>query len=81
VGTNIHRDHSSPLEINGPNCVKFLHHMGKILLNLTHGEPFSLVNKFTYFDDLIELDVLLVGALRFGVHDPINYFLLNVSNI
>jgi hypothetical protein len=52
--------------------------MGKLLLNLTPGEPLTLVKRFPpCFDDSIELDFLLVGALYFGVHDPINCFLFN----
>jgi hypothetical protein len=81
VATSIHLDQSSPLGSNGPHCIKFLHQMGKLLLNLTPGEPLALVKKFPYFDDPIELDVLLVGALHLGVHDPINYFLFNAVKI
>jgi hypothetical protein len=62
-----------PLGRNGLHCIKFLHHMGKLLLNLTPGEPLALMKKLPCFDDPIELDVLLVGALHLGVHDLINY--------
>jgi hypothetical protein len=55
--------------------------MGKILLNITPGEPLSLVKKLPYFDNPIELDVLLVGALHLGVHDSINYHLFNSVRI
>jgi hypothetical protein len=55
--------------------------MGKILLNLTLGEPLSLVKKLPYFDDPIELDVLLASALHIGVHDSINFLLFNVFMI
>jgi hypothetical protein len=55
--------------------------MGKILLNLTPCEPLSLVKKLPYFDNLIELDVLLAGSLHLGVHDLIHYFLLNAFKI
>jgi hypothetical protein len=55
--------------------------MGKFLLNLTPGEPLSLVKKLPYFDDLIELGVLLEGALRLGVHDPINSHLFDAVRI
>jgi hypothetical protein len=55
--------------------------MGKLLLNLTPGEPLALVKEFPCFDDLIELDVLLVGSLHLGVHDLINYHLLNAVRI
>jgi hypothetical protein len=39
------------------------------------------VKKLPCFDDLIELDVLLVGSLRLGFHDSINCFLLNAFKI
>jgi hypothetical protein len=48
--------------------------MGKLLLNLTLGEPLALVKEFPCFDNLIELDVLLVGSLHLGVHDLVYYF-------
>jgi hypothetical protein len=51
--------------------------MGKHLLNLTPSEPLALVKKFPYFDDSIELDVLLAGGLHLGVHDPINSRMFN----
>jgi hypothetical protein len=54
---------------------------GKPLLNLTLGEPLALVKKLPCFDDLIELDVLLVGSLHLGVHDLINYIMFNGVNI
>jgi hypothetical protein len=66
-----------PLEINGPHCVKFLHQMGKLLLNLTPDEPPAMVKELPFFDDPIELDVLLAVALHLGVHDPIKYLLLH----
>jgi hypothetical protein len=43
-----------PLGINGPNCIKFHHYMGKSLMKLTIGEPLSLVKKLSNFDNLIE---------------------------
>jgi hypothetical protein len=55
--------------------------MGKLLLNLTPCEPLSLVKKFPYFDDLIELEVLLVGAFHFSVHDSKYCLLFNVFMI
>jgi hypothetical protein len=66
---------------NGLHCVKFLHQMGKLPLNLTLGEPLALMNKFPRFDDPRDLDVLLVGSLRPGVHDTINYHLFNAVKI
>jgi hypothetical protein len=46
--------------------------MGKLLLNLTPREPLTPMNKFPFFDDSIELDVLLVGSLHLAVHDPMS---------
>ena len=43
VANKIHLDQSSPLQRNGPHCVECLHEMGKLLLYLVPGEPFSLV--------------------------------------
>jgi hypothetical protein len=62
VATNIHLDYSSPLRRNGPHCVKFFHHIGKILLNLTPGKPFALVKKLSFFENPIESYVLLEGG-------------------
>jgi hypothetical protein len=50
-------------------------------LNLTLGEPLSLVKKLPFFDDPIELDVLLMVALHLGLRDLINYFMFNPFNI
>jgi hypothetical protein len=55
--------------------------MGKLLLNLTPGEPLALMKKLPCFDDPIELDVLLVGALHLEVHDPINCRMFNAFEI
>jgi hypothetical protein len=52
--------------------------MGKLLLNLTPGEPFSLMNKLIFFDEPIELDIILAGVLHLGFHDPINFCMFNV---
>ena len=60
---DIHLDNSFPLGRNGLHCIKFLHQMGKLLLNLTYGEPLSLMKKLPFFDGPIELDVLLEGSL------------------
>jgi hypothetical protein len=70
-----------PLGRNGLHCIKFLHQMGKLLLNLTPGEPLALMKKLPCFDDPIELDVLLVGALHLGVHDLINCHMFNAVRI
>ena len=63
---------------NGLHCIKFLHHMGKLLLNLTPSEPLSLMNKLNFFDEPIELDIILAGVLCLGFHDPINCCMFNV---
>jgi hypothetical protein len=81
VATNAHLDHSSPLGSNGLHCIKFLHQMGKLLLNMTLGEPLALMKKFLCFDDPIELDGLLESVLCFGVHDLINFFLVDAVRI
>jgi hypothetical protein len=51
----------------------------------SHGENFgeilALVKKLPCFDDPIELDVLLVGALHLGVHDLIKCRMFNASRI
>jgi hypothetical protein len=71
VSIDIHLDKNPLLGINGTHCVKCFHHMGKILLNLTPGEPLALVKKLSCFDNLIELYVLLAGFLHLGFHDLI----------
>jgi hypothetical protein len=53
--------------------------MGRHLLNLTFGESLALVKEFPCFNDLIELDVLLVGSLHLFVHDLIVYHLLTIG--
>ena len=45
--------------------------MRKLLLNLVLGEPLSLVQELANFDNLIQLDLLLVSVLDFHVHDKI----------
>jgi len=61
-----------PLGINGIHYVNSFHQMGKHLLNLNLGEPLALRKKLPCFNNPIDLDVLLAGALHLGVHDPIN---------
>jgi hypothetical protein len=51
------------------------------MLNLAPSEPLSLVKKLPCFDDPIELDVLWVGDLHLGFHDPSNGHLFNVVMI
>jgi len=67
-----------PLGSDGPHCIEFLHEMRKLLLNLVPGEPFSLVKEFAYFDNLIQLDMMLVGVLDLCVHDSISCILFHV---
>jgi hypothetical protein len=52
--------------------------MGKLLLNLALGKPLALVKKFPYFDDSIELDLLLVGSFHLCIHDLIKFSLIKV---
>jgi hypothetical protein len=49
--------------------------MMKLLLNLIPGEPLSFVKELPYFDELIELEVLLVGALVSMIWSTINYLM------
>jgi len=70
-----------PLRIIGLHYAKFLHHTGKLLLNMSPSEPLALMKKLPYFDNPIVLDILLVGAIIFGVHDPIKYLFFNVVRI
>jgi hypothetical protein len=52
-----------PLGRNGIHCIEFPHHMGNLLLNLSPGEPLSLVQELPCFENSIKLDPLLVSAL------------------
>ena len=61
-----------PLGSNGPHCVEFLHEMRKLLLNLVLGEPLALVKELAYFDNSIQLDILLASVLDLCVHDLIS---------
>jgi hypothetical protein len=47
--------------------------MGKLLLNMTPGEPLALVNKLPYVNNPIELYFLLTSALFISVHDPVDF--------
>ena len=60
-----------PLGINGPHCIEFLHEMRKFLLNLVTGEPLALVQELASFDNLIQLDILLMSVLDLHVHDTV----------
>jgi hypothetical protein len=70
-----------PLGRNFLHCIKFPHKMVNILLNLTLGEPCALVNKFSFFENLIELYVMLIGSIHICVHDIIHCILHNVVRI
>jgi len=39
------------------------------------------MKKLPFFNDLIDVDVLLIGYFFLGVHDPINFLLFNVGRI
>ena len=60
VATNIHLDHSYPLERNGPHYAQSLHEVGKSLLNLVPGETLSLVKELAY----LEVGVACGGVQR-----------------
>jgi hypothetical protein len=66
---------------NGLHCVDFPHQMRKFLLNLAPGEPLSLVQELSCFDDTIKLDPLLVSDLDLCVHNLIIGFLLHVVRV
>jgi hypothetical protein len=55
--------------------------MGKLLLNMTHVQPLSLAKELPFFDNSIELDVLLPSTPCLGFHDPIDFFLFNEIRI
>ena len=55
--------------------------MNKLALNMAHTKPFPLVSKVTYFDNSIELYVMLVGSLCLSGHDLIDYNPLNVIKV
>ena len=50
--------------------------MRKILLNVILGETLSLVKKLSYFDNPIQLDVLIVSSIHLSFHDLFNGILL-----
>ena len=60
MATNVHLDKSSPLVINGSHCVKLLNHMVKCILNLTCGDPLSLVEEL-----LKEFGPLLIALIQY----------------
>ena len=55
--------------------------MMKLLLNFMLCEPLSLVQEFPYFDNLAELEILLVSSLNQCVHDSINGKLFHVVRV
>jgi hypothetical protein len=55
--------------------------MGKIPLNLDPSQPLTLVKKFPYFNDSIEIYVLLAGAFHLCIHDLINCSFLKVVKV
>lgn len=77
----MHLDHSSPFRKQPLHYIKFPHKMRKLLLRLALSEPLALVNKFTFFDNPIELYVLLEGIIFLSVHDSINFYLFNLVEI
>jgi hypothetical protein len=55
--------------------------MRKILLNLNSSEPPTLVKELPYFDDLLELFVLLEDYVHFSVHVLDDYLMLDTIKI
>jgi hypothetical protein len=49
--------------------------MRKFLLNVSPGEPLSLVQEFPYFDNMIKLKLLLESDIELCVHDLIHGFM------
>jgi hypothetical protein len=56
---------------NGIHCVEFPHQMRKFLLNMTPGEPLSLVQELPYFNESIKMDHLLLTSLDMCFHNQI----------
>jgi hypothetical protein len=81
VTTDIHLYQSFPLRKQWSPLFQVPPVDGEILLNLTLGEPLALMKKLPCFDDTIELDVLLAGALHLGVHDSIISHMFNAFKI
>ena len=69
---NVHLDKYSPLGINGLQYIKFPRQTRTLLLIFAPSESLALVNMLSYFDNPINLYVLLVGILNFCVHDLIH---------
>jgi len=70
-----------PLRSNGLHFVKCRDQIGKLLLNLTPGEPSTLLKKLPEFYNSIDLDTLLESALHLCIHDPINGGLLQAVGV
>lgn len=63
------------------NFFNLPHNMGNFFLNLALNELLTFVKNLSYFENPIELHVLLVGILHIGVHDFIHYSLFNAIRI
>ena len=61
----------TPLGINGPHCIEFLHEMRKLLLNLVPSEPLALVQELASLEHSIQFDLLMASVIDFHVHDTI----------
>ena len=72
-----HLYYYSSLGRNGFHCIKFLLDIGNILLIMNLGESHSMLSKLYQFNNLIELNVLLMSVQYFGVHYLIDYIILN----
>jgi len=55
--------------------------MEKRLLNLTPSNPLALVKQLFFFDNSIELYVLMECYLHISVHDPIHYIFPNALKV
>ena len=66
---------------NGIHCVEFPHQMRKLLLNLTLGEPLAVVEQLPCFNNLKELDLLLLGVLNLSIHNSIRCFLFHAVQV
>jgi hypothetical protein len=78
VATDIHLDQSPPIGRNGLHCIEFPHYMRKFLLNLSLGEPLSLVQELSHFENMIKMKTLLESTLDLCVHDMIGGLLFYV---
>lgn len=70
-----------PLQIKGPHFIECLHEMRTLSLNLVYGEPLSLVQEFTSFNNPIQLDPLMASVIDISAHYSISCGLFHVFSI